>query len=99
MQAVEVGNGRRIPFLVRAQVVRVQDGEEADGDARDGQDVKHGVQQLVPDATTAAARAVHQHSCGVKGRVTYCKNIRAVYSVRSATVKTLTSCSSLTSSP
>ena len=42
--------------------MEVDDGEESDCDARDGQDVEHGVQELVPDTAAAAAGAVDQHS-------------------------------------
>ena len=61
MEAVKVGDGRGVAVGVGAEVVAVEDGEESDGDAGDGQDVEDGVQQLVPDAAAAAASAVHQH--------------------------------------
>ena len=59
MEAVKVGDRRRVLVVVKAQVVRVQDGDEADGDARDGQNVEHGVQELVPDAAATSTRPVH----------------------------------------
>lgn len=61
MNAVEVGNGYWVALVVGAEVVRVEHRDEADGDARDGEDVEQGVQELVPDATAATHRAVHQH--------------------------------------
>jgi hypothetical protein len=62
VQTVEVGNGLR--FL---EVVRVEDGQEAHNDARHGQNVEDGVEQLVEDAMLAAAvRTVCQQSCQLK---------------------------------
>ena len=61
VKAVKVGDGRRFLVVIQTQVVRVQDGDKADGDARDSQDVEHRVQQLVPDAAATSARPVHQH--------------------------------------
>ena len=61
MERVEVGDGRGVAVGVGAEVVAVEDGEEADGDAGDGQDVEDGVEELVPQAAAAAAGAVHQH--------------------------------------
>ena len=62
MEAVEVGDGRGLA-VDGPQVVRVKHGDEGDGDARDGEDVEHRVQQLVPDAAAAPAGAVHEHRC------------------------------------
>ncbi len=63
VQAVEVRDGG--PLVVRAPpvAVEVQHRQEAHRHARDGQDVEHRVQQLVPQAAAAAARAVDQHGC------------------------------------
>ncbi len=41
--------------------MRVEDRDEPDDDAGDGQQVEHGVKQLVPDPTAAATRSVEQH--------------------------------------
>ncbi len=41
--------------------MRVEDRDETDDDAGDGQQVEHGVKQLVPDPTAAATRSVEQH--------------------------------------
>ena len=53
--------GLRAALGVCPHLVPVEDGHEADDDARDGQDVEHGVEELVPDAAAAAASAVHEH--------------------------------------
>ena len=55
MEAVEIGDGRGL-VVDGPQVVRVEHGDESDSDAGDGQDVEHGVQELVPDAAAAPAR-------------------------------------------
>jgi len=41
--------------------MRLQDGDESKRDARDGQEVEHGVEQFVPDATAATTRSVEKH--------------------------------------
>jgi hypothetical protein len=41
--------------------VRVEDRNETDDDAGDGQQVEHCVKQLVPDPTAAATGSVEQH--------------------------------------
>jgi hypothetical protein len=48
-------------YLIHPVVVGVENGDEADGDAGDGHQVEHGVEQLVPDPAAAAARPVEQH--------------------------------------
>ena len=62
MKTVKVGDGRGVAILVRPQVVRVQHCDKGNGHAGDGQDVEHGVEQLVPNATAAAASAIDEHS-------------------------------------
>ena len=65
VETVEVGDGRWVA-LDGPQIVGVEHGDEGDGDARDGEDVEHRVQQLVPDPAAAAASAVHEHRCNEK---------------------------------
>ena len=47
--------------MINPEVVRIKDRDESDDDARDGQQVEHRVEQLVPDPPAAAAGAVEQH--------------------------------------
>jgi len=47
-------------YLINSEIVRVENGEKADDDAGDGQEVEHGVEQLAPDPAAATARAVEQ---------------------------------------
>ena len=62
VETVEVGDGGGVA-VHGPQVVRVEHGDEPDGDARDGEDVEHRVQQLVPNPAAATASAVHEHRC------------------------------------
>ena len=47
-------------YLINSEIVGVEDGEESDDDAGDGQEVEHGVKQLAPDPTATPTRAVEQ---------------------------------------
>jgi len=61
VEAVEVWDGFGESGLVLGQLVRVPDGDEADGDARNGQHVENRVQQLGPNPTATSAATISQH--------------------------------------
>ena len=60
-------------------VVEVEHGQESHGDAGDGQDVEHRVQQLVPQAATATASAVDQHGCKRRRRGVHWRRANATF--------------------